>query len=427
MSGLVVEFPIAARAPVSHRHAALCRADGDRQFLVPPRRLAPRGAGHPRRRPRPQRHWPLRPQHLCRRGARLHVASCATSRTNSPPELPLCRRHPPLLRRRHARHHRLSHRPRCLRPALQAADHRQPARREGRLRSLLSRISKAYRRRSTRLSSVDARRDATATPASRKRRLLAASQPHRAPAASGSPPPAPIDGNDRARLNRLADLARDAGVPHARRQRRALSRARPAHAAGRRHLHPRAPDHRDGRPPARSRMPSATSSRPPRWRGSSASIPRPSPRPSASSPHRLLARPAAATTIPTETIGNGETAQETLERLTWEGAQTRYPDRHARHPKVKRRRRARAQAHRRQGLCALLPHRPRHRPLCPLRAEDPLPGPRLGRQLDGLLLPRDHRGRTRPSATSSSAASSRPSATSRPTSTSISSTSGAKR
>ena len=28
---------------------------------------------------------------------------------------------------------------------------------------------------------------------------------------------------------------------------------------------------------------------------------------------------------PTETIGNGETAQETLERLTWEGAGTRYP------------------------------------------------------------------------------------------------------
>ncbi len=29
---------------------------------------------------------------------------------------------------------------------------------------------------------------------------------------------------------------------------------------------------------------------------------------------------------PTETIGNGETAQETLERLTWEGAVKRYPD-----------------------------------------------------------------------------------------------------
>ncbi|KQW85822.1 DNA polymerase [Devosia sp. Root413D1] len=29
---------------------------------------------------------------------------------------------------------------------------------------------------------------------------------------------------------------------------------------------------------------------------------------------------------PTETIGNGETAQETLERLTWEGAHWRYPD-----------------------------------------------------------------------------------------------------
>ncbi|HHY48574.1 MAG TPA: error-prone DNA polymerase [Alphaproteobacteria bacterium] len=29
---------------------------------------------------------------------------------------------------------------------------------------------------------------------------------------------------------------------------------------------------------------------------------------------------------PTETIGNGETAQETLERLTWEGARRRYPE-----------------------------------------------------------------------------------------------------
>ena len=29
---------------------------------------------------------------------------------------------------------------------------------------------------------------------------------------------------------------------------------------------------------------------------------------------------------PTETIGNGETAQETLERLTWEGAAERYPN-----------------------------------------------------------------------------------------------------
>ncbi len=29
---------------------------------------------------------------------------------------------------------------------------------------------------------------------------------------------------------------------------------------------------------------------------------------------------------PTETVGNGETAQQTLERLTWEGARKRYPD-----------------------------------------------------------------------------------------------------
>ncbi len=29
---------------------------------------------------------------------------------------------------------------------------------------------------------------------------------------------------------------------------------------------------------------------------------------------------------PEETIGNGETAQQTLERLTWEGAAKRFPE-----------------------------------------------------------------------------------------------------
>ena len=60
-------------------------------------------------------------------------------------------------------------------------------------------------------------------------------------------------------------------------------------------------------------------------------------------------------------------------------------------------------------------------------ARHPLPGARLGGQFGGLLLPRDHRGRSRPSSIFCSSASSRPSATSRPTSTSISSTNGARR
>ena len=64
-----------------------------------------------------------------------------------------------------------------------------------------------------------------------------------------------------------------------------------------------------------------------------------------------------------------------------------------RHPgKSARAHRARAAAHRRAQLRALLPHRARHRALRPLRGH-PLPGARLGRQLRRLLLPRHHRGR----------------------------------
>ena len=44
-------------------------------------------------------------------------------------------------------------------------------------------------------------------------------------------------------------------------------------------------------------------------------------------------------------------------------------------------------------LRALFPHRLRHRPLR-ARAGHPLPGPRLGRQFDGVLLPRHHVGRS---------------------------------
>ena len=60
---------------------------------------------------------------------RAYRGRCATSRTTSR-RVPLCRRHALCFCRRHARHHRLSDRPRCLWPALQAADHRQSARRE---------------------------------------------------------------------------------------------------------------------------------------------------------------------------------------------------------------------------------------------------------------------------------------------------------
>ena len=86
----------------------------------------------------------------------------------------------------------------------------------------------------------------------------------------------------------------------------------------------------------------------------------------------------------------------------------------------------RIRADRQQADRALLPDRARDRHAGPQDGH-PLPGPRLGRQLRRLLLPRHHLGRSRQESTSCSSASCPTSATSRPTSTSISSTSGAKR
>ena len=64
---------------------------------------------------------------------------------------------------------------------------------------------------------------------------------------------------------------------------------------------------------------------------------------------------------PEETIGNGETAQQTLERLAWEGANSRYPNDIP--EMVGGRGRPRAGPDRPDGLCRLFPHRARHRPL----------------------------------------------------------------
>ena len=78
-------------------------------------------------------------------------------------------------------------------------------------------------------------------------------------------------------------------------------------------------------------------------------------------------------------------------------------------------------------LRALLPHRARHRALRALRGH-PVPGPRLGGQLRGLLLPRaSPRSTRRAWQHAVRALHLARSATSRPTSTSISSTSGARR
>ncbi len=61
----------------------------------------------------------------------------------------------------------------------------------------------------------------------------------------------------------------------------------------------------------------------------------------------------------------------------------------ARHPGAQARARSRSAAQ----LRALFPHRPRHREVRAL-ARHSLPGARLGRQFDALLLPRHHRGRS---------------------------------
>ena len=129
-----------------------------------------------------------------------------------------------------------------------------------------------------------------------------------------------FEGNDRARLNRLADLGRRARRAAARGQRRALSRARPPHAAGRGDLHPRAPDHREaGR---RLEQNAERHIKPP---AEMARLFREHPEAIAETAALRSAASASASTsckynYPDETIGNGETAQETLERLTWEGA-----------------------------------------------------------------------------------------------------------
>ena len=86
------------------------------------------------------------------------------------------------------------------------------------------------------------------------------------------------------------------------------------------------------------------------------------------------------------------TPQQTLERLTWEGAAARYPGRRA----GRRGRTAapRARADRAARLRAVFPDRAQHRPLRALEGH-PLPGPRLGRQLRRLLRARHHRRSTR--------------------------------
>jgi error-prone DNA polymerase len=162
---------------------------------------------------------------------------------------------------------------------------------------------------------------------------------------------ATFKGNDRERLNRLADLARSAGVP--------LLAVNDVlyHEPGRRivqdvvtcireHLTIEAAGHRLEQNAERHLKP-----------------PAPMARLFAEHPDAIRETQVLLGRIgfsldqlrynyPTETIGNGETAQETLERLTWEGAQRAIPEgisnEHQENALV------RALPHRLQRLCFLL-------------------------------------------------------------------------
>ena len=92
---------------------------------------------------------------------------------------------------------------------------------------------------------------------------------------------------------------------------------------------------------------------------------------------------------PLETVPPGMTPAQALRRFTIEGARQALSEGRALEgaPAAG----ARAAADRRLPLRDVLPHGARHRALC-ARAEDPVPGPRLGGQLRRLLLPARDRG-----------------------------------
>ena len=230
-------------------------------------------------------------------------------------------------------------------------------------------------------------------------------------------------GDDARRLARLAALAGAARRAAHRDRRRALSRARAAPAAGRPHLHPRASDPRRRRAPARRQCRA-----PPEVAGGNgapvsrrAGGGRRDAAPSRTLP--LLARRAALRISRRDPRGLA-TPQEALVASTEDGARRRYPD--GIPAKV------RAALDHEFALIAELNYAPYFLTVHDIVrfarvAGHPVPGPRLGGQFGGLLLPRHHRGRSRAASISCSSASSPPSAASRPTSTSISSTSGARR
>ena len=188
-------------------------------------------------------------------------------------------------------------------------------------------------------------------------------------------------------------------------------------------LHPPGLHHRRGRLSGSSVMPTAISRIRSRWSGCSSAIPKRSAAFGEILDRCTFSLDELRYQYPSETEP-GETAQEKLERLTWDGHGQALPGRHSRCGRDDLP--ARAAPDRGAWLRAVLPHRPRHRRVRQV-ARHPVPGPRLGGELRRLLRARHHRRSIRPSTTCCSSASSPRSGASRRTSTSTSSTSGARR
>ena len=188
------------------------------------------------------------------------------------------RRRAARVRRRHARHSRLSAEPRGMGPPHAIAHRRQEPRRQGRVHPVFRRSARAHRgpqsdRDAARAAQgrcsrrcTDAPEVSVVPPTRLARRQHAVSRRRQ--------PPARTPQGDRRDDLRSAD----------RRERRALSRARTAAAAGRHDLHPRARHDRQSRAAARSQCGAASESA----AGDGAHLP---PRAGRGRPHAALPRP----------------------------------------------------------------------------------------------------------------------------------------
>ena len=184
----------------------------------------------------------------------------------------------------------------------------------------------------------------------------------------------------------------EAGLPRRRHQQRALRRTRATPARRGAVGGPR-----PAQPRRHGRLAACVAARPPALRG--ARWPRRSPAIPGAVARTVqiadaLAFPlrAAKPPLPRQDVPDGHTPMSWLRELVRRGVD-RALRRPRRPPRGRRPGRARAGGHRGQGLPGLLPDRARDR-LVRARPRHPLPGPRVGGQLGGLLRARHHRGRS---------------------------------